>query len=175
VKWVVTRCAPHQCTWRLAVPLLIYPITSIHLSKSTKCHFDQLQYNQVSRFPSEAKLLWQQHYLIIIPEDAVLIHPIAPHLKAGLKVPYVGPDLAAYDSSHTKTLGHESDAWWRKASLCIHFFLCHTDWLSHWMAHERLHWDCPFKTVHPGGFQTFILLGSQRSQCILQLCWSLVV
>lgn len=56
-------------------------------------------------------------------EDAVPIHPVAPRLKNGLKVPHVGPDLAAYRSSHAETLGHESDAWWRKASPRIHFFL----------------------------------------------------
>jgi len=58
-------------------------------------------------------------------EDPIPIHPVAPRLKAGLKVPHVGPDLAAYQFSHAKTLGHESDAWWRKASSCFHFFLCH--------------------------------------------------
>jgi hypothetical protein len=25
------------------------------------------------------------------------------------------------------------------------------------MAHERLHWDRPFKTVRPGGFRTFYI------------------
>jgi acetyl-CoA synthetase len=69
-------------------------------------------------------------------EDPVPIHPVAPRLKAGLKVPHVGPDLAAYQFSHAETLGHESDAWWRK------------------MAHETLHWDRPFKTVRAGGFET---------------------
>jgi acetyl-CoA synthetase len=56
-------------------------------------------------------------------EEPVPIHPVAPRLKDGAKVPHVGPDLSAYQSAHAETLGHESDAWWRKASSHIHFFL----------------------------------------------------
>ncbi|KAG1886527.1 hypothetical protein F4604DRAFT_1900295 [Suillus subluteus] len=78
-------------------------------------------------------------------EDTVPIHPVAPRLKAGIKVPHVGPDLAAYKSSHAVTLGHESDAWWRKAS---------SRFTSFHMAHDTLHWDRPFKTVRAGGFET---------------------
>jgi len=123
-------------------------------------NFDSpLKVNQVSRFPSEPKLLRQQHYLIIIPENALLIHPIAPRLKAGLKVPYVGPNLAAY----------ESDAWWRKASSRIHFYVALIDCRIRWPMRGSI------GTVHsrlcvPVASELFILLGSQRSQCILQLC-----
>ncbi|KAG2088638.1 hypothetical protein BD769DRAFT_1782000 [Suillus cothurnatus] len=55
------------------------------------------------------------------------------HRFTDVKAPYVGLDLAAYESSHAKTLGHESDAL---------------------MANETLHWDRPFKTVRAGGFET---------------------
>jgi len=50
--------------------------------------------------------------------EAVPIHPVAPRLAAGSKVPHVGPDLAAYKAAHAETLGHESDKWWRKVSAC---------------------------------------------------------
>ena len=42
------------------------------------------------------------------------IHPVAPRLKTGPKIPHIGPDINAYRSAHEKTLGHESDKWWAK-------------------------------------------------------------
>lgn len=56
--------------------------------------------------------------------EAVPIHPVAPRLKAGSKIPHIGPDLAAYKAAHAETLGHESDKWWRKVNSCNHLFAC---------------------------------------------------
>jgi acetyl-CoA synthetase len=68
--------------------------------------------------------------------EKVPIHPVAPRLKAGPKIPHVGPDIDAYHSVHKQTVGPGSDKWWAK------------------QAHELLHWDRPFKTVRSGGFET---------------------
>ncbi|PSR73241.1 hypothetical protein PHLCEN_2v10901 [Hermanssonia centrifuga] len=64
------------------------------------------------------------------------IHPVAPRLKNGSKIPHIGPHIHAYRKAHEETVGHESDKWWAK------------------MARETLHWDRPFHTVRAGGFET---------------------
>jgi hypothetical protein len=50
-------------------------------------------------------------------QNVVMFHNIllyitfsSVHRFTDVKAPYVGLDLAAYESSHAKTLGHESDA-----------------------------------------------------------------
>ncbi|KAF5325031.1 hypothetical protein D9619_010119 [Psilocybe cf. subviscida] len=67
---------------------------------------------------------------------AIPIHPVAPRLKAGIKVPHIGPHIDNYRAAHKETVGHESDKWWSK------------------QAHALLHWDRPFKTVRAGSFET---------------------
>ena len=42
------------------------------------------------------------------------IHPVAPRLKNGHKVPHIGPHIHAYRAAHSQTVGHESDKWWAK-------------------------------------------------------------
>lgn len=42
----------------------------------------------------------------------VPIHPVAPRLKNGPRVPHVGPHIDAYRAAHKETVGHESDNWW---------------------------------------------------------------
>ncbi|TFK71460.1 acetate--CoA ligase [Pluteus cervinus] len=66
----------------------------------------------------------------------VPLHPIAPRVKSGEKVPHIGPHIDAYKAAHKETIGHESDHWWAK------------------IARETLHWDRPFKTVRSGHFET---------------------
>ncbi|KAK0224365.1 hypothetical protein IW262DRAFT_1268876 [Armillaria fumosa] len=68
--------------------------------------------------------------------ESIPIHPVAPRLANGLKVPHVGPHIEAYRAAHKETVGHESDQWWAK------------------MARDTLHWDRPFHTVRSGGFET---------------------
>ena len=49
------------------------------------------------------------------PADAKpTIHPIAPRLKNGHKIPHIGPHIHAYRNLHSQTVGHESDKWWAK-------------------------------------------------------------
>lgn len=53
------------------------------------------------------------------PEEApapLAIHPVAPRLKNGLKIPHIGPHIHAYRKAHEETVGHESDKWWAKVS-----------------------------------------------------------
>lgn len=45
---------------------------------------------------------------------AIPIHPVAPRLKAGIKVPHIGPHIDNYRAAHKETVGHESDKWWSK-------------------------------------------------------------
>ncbi|KAK0184422.1 hypothetical protein F5146DRAFT_1074571 [Armillaria mellea] len=68
--------------------------------------------------------------------ESIPIHPVAPRLANGLKMPHVGPHIQAYRAAHKETVGHESDQWWAK------------------MARDTLHWDRPFHTVRSGGFET---------------------
>ncbi len=42
------------------------------------------------------------------------IHPVAPRLKNGSKIPHIGPHIHAYRKAHEETVGHESDKWWAK-------------------------------------------------------------
>ena len=46
--------------------------------------------------------------------EQVPIHPVAPRLKNGPKVPHIGPHIHAYKKAHEETVGHESDKWWAK-------------------------------------------------------------
>ncbi|KAF9045038.1 hypothetical protein BJ165DRAFT_1474885 [Panaeolus papilionaceus] len=69
-------------------------------------------------------------------DQTIPIHPVAPRLKSGHKVPHVGPTIEHYRAAHKETVGHESDNWWAR------------------QAHAMLHWDRPFKTVRAGGFET---------------------
>jgi hypothetical protein len=48
-----------------------------------------------------------------VPEPAP-IHPVAPRLKNGSKIPHIGPHINAYRLAHAETVGHESDKWWAK-------------------------------------------------------------
>lgn len=47
----------------------------------------------------------------------VPIHPVAPRLKSGPKIPHVGPHRDAYHAEHKNTVGHESDNWWAKVRI----------------------------------------------------------
>ncbi|KIJ16586.1 hypothetical protein PAXINDRAFT_11037 [Paxillus involutus ATCC 200175] len=67
---------------------------------------------------------------------SVPIHPVAPRLLNGPKVPHIGPDIDAYRTAHTQTIGDGSDEWWAK------------------VARETLYWDRPFQSVRAGGFVT---------------------
>ena len=44
------------------------------------------------------------------------IHPVAPRLRNGHKIPHIGPHIHAYRKLHQETVGHESDKWWAKVS-----------------------------------------------------------
>lgn len=85
------------------------------------------------------------------------IHPVAPRLKDGPKIPHVGPHIHAYKKAHEETVGHESDKWWAKVSIphrpVSPAALAHTACVNQ-MARETLHWDRPFHTVRAGGFET---------------------
>ena len=52
-------------------------------------------------------------------DDHPAIHPVAPRLKNGPKVPHIGPHIHAYRSIHSQTLGHESDKWWAKVCTLV--------------------------------------------------------
>jgi len=49
-------------------------------------------------------------------------------------MPHVGPDYKAYLNEYAKTVGPDSDEWWREAA-------------------KSLDWITPFKTVRAGGFE----------------------
>ena len=48
------------------------------------------------------------------------VHPVAPRLKNGPKVPHIGPHFHAYKKAHEETVGHESDKWWSKVRRVVH-------------------------------------------------------
>ena len=55
------------------------------------------------------------------------IHPIAPRLKNGHKIPHIGPHIHAYRKLHSETVGHESDKWWAKVNthvIPVHICVC---------------------------------------------------
>ena len=61
---------------------------------------------------------------------AIPIHPVAPRLKAGTKVPHIGPHIDNYRAAHKETVGHESDKWWSKVRAALHLSLSETDIVS---------------------------------------------
>ncbi len=70
-----------------------------------------------------------------VPEAEDLFPP-PPRLQGidGRPKPHIGPDYKAYLAEYSKTIGPDSDAWWKG------------------MAHS-LDWYTPFKTVRAGGFE----------------------
>ena len=54
--------------------------------------------------------------------ESVPIHPVAPRLKNGPKIPHLGPDIDAYKAAHASTIAEDSDEWWAKVRI--------TDFLS---------------------------------------------
>jgi len=70
-----------------------------------------------------------------VPEAEDLFPP-PPRLQGidGRPKPHIGPDYKAYLTEYSKTIGPDSDAWWKG------------------MAHS-LDWYTPFKTVRAGGFE----------------------
>ena len=70
-----------------------------------------------------------------IPE-ADDIYPPPPRLKGedGRPKPHIGPDYKAYLDEYAKTVGPNSDEWWREAA-------------------KSLDWIQPFKTVRAGSFE----------------------
>ena len=55
--------------------------------------------------------------------------------KDGRPKPHIGPDYRAYLDEYAKTVGPNSDEWWRKT------------------ANDSLDWIVPFKTVRAGSFE----------------------
>jgi acetyl-CoA synthetase len=70
-----------------------------------------------------------------VPE-AEDIFPPPPRLQGaeGRPKPHIGPDYKAYLDEYAKTVGPNSDAWWREAA-------------------KSLDWITPFKTVRAGDFE----------------------
>lgn len=70
-----------------------------------------------------------------VPEAEDLFAP-PPRLqgKEGRPKPHIGPDYKAYLDEYAKTVGPNSDEWWREAA-------------------KALDWITPFKTVRAGGFE----------------------
>ena len=64
-----------------------------------------------------------------------VFHP-PPRLQGqdGRPKPHIGPDYKAYLKEYSKTVGPDSDAWWREAA-------------------KELDWFTPFQTVRAGGFE----------------------
>lgn len=54
--------------------------------------------------------------------EQVPLHPIAPRLKNGSKIPHIGPDIDAYKAAHAVTVAEDSDEWWAK--VCISTYPC---------------------------------------------------
>ena len=52
-------------------------------------------------------------------ESQPSIHPVAPRLKSGHKIPHIGPHIHAYRKLHNETVGHESDKWWAKVRVVL--------------------------------------------------------
>ncbi|KAI0342470.1 acetyl-coenzyme a synthetase [Trametopsis cervina] len=67
--------------------------------------------------------------------DSVAKHPVPSRLSQGPEVPFIGPNLEAYQKAHAESVGPAADKWWAK------------------MARETLHWDRPFHTVRSGSFE----------------------
>jgi len=77
-----------------------------------------------------------RHLPSSIPE-AEDIYPPPPRLQGqdGRPKPHIGPDYKAYLDEYAKTVGPNSDAWWKEK------------------AEKELDWYTPFKTVRAGGFE----------------------
>ncbi|KAF9072478.1 acetate--CoA ligase [Rhodocollybia butyracea] len=67
--------------------------------------------------------------------------------------PHVGPDIEAYKSAHSKTVGPHSDAWWAQ------------------QARENLSWTRDFTTVRTGGFPTAEELKEGQDPSTLPITW----
>lgn len=66
--------------------------------------------------------------------ESVPLHPVAPRLKDGPKIPHLGPDIDAYGAAHALTIAENSDEWWAK--------VCTTSYLSASSLLTRLFIDC---------------------------------
>jgi acetyl-CoA synthetase len=71
-----------------------------------------------------------------VPESEDVFPPPA-RLRGedGRPKPHIGPDYKAYLNEYAKTVGPDSDKWWKE------------------QAEKELDWYTPFKTVRAGGFE----------------------
>ena len=49
--------------------------------------------------------------------DAVPLHPVPPRMTDGAEVPFIGPNIEAYQKAHAESVGENADKWWAKVSL----------------------------------------------------------
>lgn len=69
-----------------------------------------------------------------VMSESIPIHPVAPRLANGLKIPHIGPHIEAYRAAHKETVGHESDQWWAKVCVALLLGEWSTDVTYRWLA-----------------------------------------
>ncbi|KAK7027971.1 acetyl-coenzyme A synthetase 2 [Paramarasmius palmivorus] len=85
--------------------------------------------------------------------EVIPTHPVGSRVtKDGIK-PHVGPDKAAYEALHSKTVGEGSDEWWAEVRVATPGRLARYGLIPESKtARNTLHWDTPFHTVRSGSF-----------------------